>query len=64
MRDIRSLDAPEPDPLGIVYFADSDAIYAACEHLVHPGCSTDQSTMGTIAGGSRRPSDTPSCPWR
>ncbi|WP_186628601.1 bifunctional diguanylate cyclase/phosphodiesterase [Rhodococcus sp. BP22] len=29
-------DAPEPDPLGIVYFADSDAAFAACEHLVHP----------------------------
>ncbi|MDJ0359439.1 bifunctional diguanylate cyclase/phosphodiesterase [Rhodococcus sp. H29-C3] len=29
-------DAPEPDPLGIVYFADADPVFAACEHLVHP----------------------------
>ncbi|ORI16397.1 bifunctional diguanylate cyclase/phosphodiesterase [Rhodococcus sp. 1168] len=29
-------DAPEPDPLGIIYFADADVVFAACEHLVHP----------------------------
>lgn len=29
-------DAPDPDPLGRVYFADADPVFAACEHLVEP----------------------------
>lgn len=29
-------DAPAPDPLGVVYFADADPVFAACEHLLHP----------------------------
>ncbi|NIL75858.1 MULTISPECIES: bifunctional diguanylate cyclase/phosphodiesterase [Nocardiaceae] len=29
-------DAPDPDPLGVVYFADADPVFAACEHLLHP----------------------------
>lgn len=29
-------DAPAPDPLGVVYFAEADPVFAACEHLVHP----------------------------
>ena len=27
------LDIPDPDPLGVVYFADADPIFAATEHL-------------------------------
>ncbi|WP_072806247.1 putative bifunctional diguanylate cyclase/phosphodiesterase [Rhodococcoides yunnanense] len=29
-------DAPDPDPLGVVYFADADPVFAACEHLLLP----------------------------
>ncbi|KZF09569.1 hypothetical protein A2J03_02240 [Rhodococcus sp. EPR-157] len=29
-------DAPDPDPLGVIYFADADPVFAACEHLVQP----------------------------
>lgn len=29
-------DAPDPDPLGVVYFADADPVFAACEELLQP----------------------------
>ena len=29
-------DVPDPDPLGVVYFADADSVFARCEHIKEP----------------------------
>ncbi|KUI44351.1 hypothetical protein AU198_16965 [Mycobacterium sp. GA-1199] len=56
---------PDPDPLGVVYFADADPVFARCEHqkepiVFRPEPSTEEYQQ-TIAEGRHVPSTSMAC---
>ena len=57
-------DIPDPDPLGLVYFADADPVFAAAENQKRSSSSGPSRPPTTTNARSRKAATFPGCRWR